>query len=152
MRRDCHAHIRTEKAGSVFEQPIAFQDTEPVKIVTGIRRCGKSSLLKLMMAHLRENGIPVDQIVEINFESHDFLKMTSDALYQHVKERILPGKRLYLFLDESQRIGKHDVVRGVVPALDRDLLAGARARQHKVRTALCLLLPDWVFVVIEHLR
>ncbi len=83
---------------------IAFQDTEPVKIVTGIRRCGKSSLLKLMVAHLRESGIPADQIVEINFESHDFLKMTSDALYQHVKERILPGKRLYLFLDEIHRL------------------------------------------------
>ena len=48
---------------------IAFQDTEPVKVVTGIRRCGKSSLLKLMVVHLKENGITDEQIIEMNFES-----------------------------------------------------------------------------------
>ena len=46
---------------------IAFQDTEPVKVVTGIRRCGKSSLLKLMVQHLIEDGVPREQIVEMNF-------------------------------------------------------------------------------------
>ena len=76
---------------------IAFQDTEPIKVVTGIRRCGKSSLLKLMAAHLRENGVNDEQIIEMNFESYEFIKMTSDDLYQYVKERSLPGKRMYLF-------------------------------------------------------
>ena len=57
---------------------IAFQDTEPVKVVTGIRRCGKSSLLKLMIAHLKECEISEEQIIEMNFESHAFKKMTSD--------------------------------------------------------------------------
>ena len=51
---------------------IGFQDTEPVKVITGIRRCGKSSLLKLMVRHLRETGVQSEQIVEMNFESHDF--------------------------------------------------------------------------------
>lgn len=83
---------------------IAFQDTEPVKVVTGIRRCGKSSLLKLMMLHLRESRISEAQIVEMNFESHDFKDMTSDMLYNYVKQRVLPGKRMYLFFDELQRI------------------------------------------------
>lgn len=83
---------------------IAFQDTEPVKVVTGIRRCGKSSLLKLMILHLKETGVSEKQIVEMNFESHDFKSMTSDMLYDYVKQRIVSGKRMYLFFDELQRI------------------------------------------------
>ena len=83
---------------------IAFQDTEPVKVVTGIRRCGKSSLLKLMIAHLKEGGIAENQIVAMNFESHEFRKMTSDDFYEYVKERIIPDKRLYLFFDEVQHV------------------------------------------------
>ena len=83
---------------------IAFQDTEPVKIVTGIRRCGKSSLMKLMARHLRENGIADEQIIEINFESMGFRGMSVEALYQYVKERLPVNKRAYLFLDEIQRV------------------------------------------------
>lgn len=83
---------------------IAFQDTEPIKVVTGIRRCGKSSLLKLMAAHLRGNGVSDEQIIEINFESYEFLKMTADELYRYVKERVLPDRRIYLFFDELQRM------------------------------------------------
>ena len=83
---------------------IGFQDTEPVKVITGIRRCGKSSLLKLMIRHLRETGIGQEQIVEMNFESHDFRRYTSDEVYHYVKDRAVPGKRMYLFFDELQRI------------------------------------------------
>lgn len=83
---------------------IAFQDTEPVKIVTGIRRCGKSSLLKLMIQHLLETGVTKEQIVEMNFESHEFKDMTADSLYRYVQGLSIPGKRMYLFFDEIQRI------------------------------------------------
>ena len=48
---------------------IAFQDTEMIKVMTGIRRCGKSSLMKLMAEHLRDTGVTDDQIIEMNFES-----------------------------------------------------------------------------------
>lgn len=83
---------------------IAFQDTEPVKVITGIRRCGKSSLLKLVKRHLIETGISDDQILEINFESHAFKNMNSDDFYDYVKARIIPDKRMYLFFDEVQRV------------------------------------------------
>ena len=83
---------------------IAFRDTEPVKVVTGIRRCGKSSLLKLMVAHLKENGVAEEQIIEMNFESHEFKKMSADEFYHYVKDRVIPEKRMYLFFDELQRI------------------------------------------------
>ena len=83
---------------------IGFQDTEPVKIITGIRRCGKSSLLKLMVAHLLDTGITPEQIVELNLESFVFKNMSAEELYYYVKERILPDRRMYLFFDEIQRI------------------------------------------------
>jgi len=85
---------------------IAFQDTEPVKVVTGIRRCGKSSLLKLMQQHLKDSGIRENQIVAMNFESYAFKDFTSDDFYNYVKERVLPNERMYLFFDEVQRIDK----------------------------------------------
>lgn len=93
-----------KKRDRYLEKLIGFQDTEPVKVITGIRRCGKSSLLKLMVAHLKESGVTPEQIVEMNFESHDFRKMASDDVYEYVKERTVPGKRMYLFFDELQRI------------------------------------------------
>ena len=83
---------------------IAFQDTEPVKVVTGIRRCGKSSLLKLMTLHLKENGVTDNQILEMNFESHAYKNMNSDSFYEYVKQHIVPTKRMYLFFDEVQRV------------------------------------------------
>ncbi len=83
---------------------IAFQDTESVKVVTGIRRCGKSSLLKLTILHLKEIGISDDQILEMNFESYLFRNMNSDSFYEYVKQHIIPDKRMYLFFDEVQRV------------------------------------------------
>lgn len=98
------ASHKLKKRDIYLNKLIAFQDTEPVKVVTGIRRCGKSSLLKLMVAHLKETGIAAEQIIEMNFESFDFSKMRVEDLYHYVKERIVPGKRMYLFFDELQRI------------------------------------------------
>ena len=88
---------KLKKREKYLAKLIGFQDTELVKVITGIRRCGKSSLLKLMVAHLRESGIAKEQIVEMNFESYAFRNMSSDDVYQFVKERIIPDKRMYLF-------------------------------------------------------
>ena len=108
---------------------IGFQDTEPVKVITGIRRCGKSSLLKLMVRHLRETGVQSEQIVEMNFESHDFRSMTSDEVYHYVKEKAIPGKRMYLFFDELQRIDAwEDAVNSFRVDLDCDIyITGSNA-------------------------
>lgn len=83
---------------------IAFQDTESVKIITGIRRCGKSSLLKLMIKHLLEQGITHEQIIFVNFESMQFSNMSVRELYEYVKARLPQDKKAYLFFDEIQRI------------------------------------------------
>lgn len=112
-----------------LNQLIAFKDTEPVKVVTGIRRCGKSSLLKLMVAYLKDNGVSSKNIVEMNFESHDFKDMTADAFYRYVKEKSVANGRMYLFFDEVQRIKKwEDTVNAFRVDLDCDIyITGSNA-------------------------
>lgn len=89
-----------------LRQLIAFKDTEPVKVITGIRRCGKSSLLQLMQEHLLNSGVDKEQLIAINFESLEFQEMNYKELYNYVKERIIKNKRSYLFFDELQRINQ----------------------------------------------
>lgn len=95
---------KLKKRDLYLNKIIAFQDTEPVKVVTGIRRCGKSSLLKLMILHLKSDGIANEQILEMNFESYAFKDMNRDSFYEYVSQRIVPDKRMYLFFDEVQRV------------------------------------------------
>ncbi|MBR1629989.1 MAG: ATP-binding protein [Lachnospiraceae bacterium] len=83
---------------------IAFQDKEPVKVVTGIRRCGKSCLLKLMQKHLLDSGIQQNQIIAMNFESMEYRNLDVQAFYHSIKDRVLPDKKMYLFFDELQRL------------------------------------------------
>ncbi len=118
-----------KKRDLYLQKLIAFLDTEPVKVVTGIRRCGKSSLLKLMVEHLRDCGIEDEQILEINFEQYDFQRMTATEFYNYVKEQIVPDKRMYLFFDELQRIeGWENVVNAFRVEFDCDLyITGSNA-------------------------
>lgn len=95
---------RPRKRDLYLKRMIAFQDTEMIKVVTGIRRCGKSSLMKLMAQHLRESGVADDQILEMNFESMSIPDMDARGFYEYVKARIRPDKRTYLFFDEVQKV------------------------------------------------
>lgn len=95
---------RLRKRDLYLKRMIAFQDTEMIKVVTGIRRCGKSSLMKLMAQHLRESGVADDQILEMNFESMSIPDMDARGFYEYVKARIRPDKRTYLFFDEVQKV------------------------------------------------
>ena len=112
-----------------LDKLIGFQDTEPVKVVTGIRRCGKSSLLKLMVRHLLDEGKSEEQIIQMNFESYDFKNMTADDIYRYVKDRVVKGKRMYLFFDELQRVDKwEDAVNAFRVDLDCDIyITGSNA-------------------------
>lgn len=101
---------------------IAFQDKEPVKVVTGIRRSGKSKLLTLMIAHLIKEGKSKDQIVEMNFEKMEFSLMSYKDVYEYVKKKIVPGKRMYLFFDEIQRIdGWENAINALRVEFDTDI-------------------------------
>lgn len=112
-----------------LSQLIAFQDTEPVKVVTGIRRCGKSSLLKLMQRHLIDSGIPKEQIIALNFESMEYRDMDVRAFYNHVKGMVLPHRKMYLFFDELQRLDQwEDAVNSFRVDFDCDIyITGSNA-------------------------
>ena len=93
-----------KKRDIYLNQLIAFQDKEPIKVITGIRRCGKSKLLQLMVEHLLKEGKDKNQILEMHFETMEFSLMSYKEVYDYVKKRIIKGKRMYLFFDEIQRI------------------------------------------------
>ncbi|WP_165062107.1 ATP-binding protein [Adlercreutzia sp. ZJ154] len=81
-----------------------WRDKEPIKVITGLRRCGKSSALALFRDQLHKSGVPAQNILSINFESLDEIYPTeSQALYDYVVERLSSGMN-YIFLDEVQHV------------------------------------------------
>lgn len=93
-----------------LDKLVWFKDTSLVKVITGLRRTGKSSLLKLMIKYLKNIGVNDEQIIQMNFESYIFSKMTSDEVYNYVKEKINKNLKTYIFLDEIQKIFKWEEV------------------------------------------
>lgn len=108
---------------------VSFQDTDLVKVVTGIRRSGKSSLLKLMQRHLLEEGKDPRQIVSINFEQLGFGSMSVRDFHHYVTARVLPDKRMYFFFDELQHVDHwEDVVNSLRVEYDCDIyITGSNA-------------------------
>ena len=84
---------------------LSFKDKEPIKVITGIRRCGKSKLLNIFIEYLKTNGIKPENIIKYDFESLKFKDMTYQKLYEEVIEKTqnISGK-IYLFFDEIQKI------------------------------------------------
>lgn len=95
-----------------------WRDKEPIKVITGLRRCGKSSALELFRNKLREDSVPSSNILSINFESLDRAYPTeAQPLYDYVVERLGRGMN-YVFLDEVQHV--HDFERAVDGLVLRD--------------------------------
>lgn len=83
-----------------------WKDKKVIKIVTGIRRCGKSSLLKMFCDKLQQDGVRKEQIQSVNFEDLDNEPLLDyKRLHSHIKERLLPDRMNYLFFDEIQLVG-----------------------------------------------
>ena len=88
-----------------LEQLIQWKDEQVIKVVTGIRRCGKSTLLAQYQDWLKESGIPEEQIVSINFEELEYEELLDyKKLYAYLKERLVSGAKTYIFLDEIQKV------------------------------------------------
>lgn len=107
---------------SYVDKIIAYVDTPFVKILTGVRRCGKSTILKMIMSKLRECGIPESRIVSYCFDSMEFEDMTAKQMYSELKSRVSPEGKTYFFLDEMQEIkGWEKVVNSLSSDYDVDL-------------------------------
>lgn len=83
-----------------------FQDKDIIKIVTGIRRCGKSTLMKIFQTFLKETGVDNDHIIAINFEDYDYEELKQPKkLYTYIKDRLRDDRMHYVFFDEIQNVG-----------------------------------------------
>ena len=110
---------------------MAYVDTPFVKVLTGVRRCGKSTILKIIMEKLQtERNIPADRIVSCRYDSMEYEDMTAKQMYAHLKEQLSPDGKTYLFLDEVQEImGWEKVVNSLVSDFDVDLyVTGSNSR------------------------
>ena len=88
-----------------LDQLWAWKDEQIIKVVTGIRRCGKSVLLEQYQNRLQAAGVEAEQIISINFEDLDFEELLDyKALYRYIKERLCSDKMTYIFLDEIQNV------------------------------------------------
>lgn len=84
---------------------ISFKDKHIIKVITGIRRCGKSTLLDLFKEHLKSVGVEDNQIISINFENINFDFLTDyKKLYTYIEEKLNTSKMNYIFLDEIQNV------------------------------------------------
>ena len=80
-------------------------DTDVIKVITGMRRCGKSVIMELYVDELRQLGVPDEDIIFINFEKFEFQKIkTSEQLNDYLQQRIIPGHKMYILLDEIQDV------------------------------------------------
>lgn len=94
-----------------LEQLEFWKNKDIIKVITGIRRCGKSTLLKLYQERLISQEIMSDQIISINFEDMDFENLLDyRELYKYIKDRMIPDKDMYIFLDEIQKVDKYENV------------------------------------------
>lgn len=92
-----------------LDKLISWKDHDIIKVITGIRRCGKSTLLKQFQNYLTDNGVTEEQIISINFEDLEFEDLLDyRSLYKYVKNNLLPDKKMYVFLDEIQKVSNFE--------------------------------------------
>ena len=110
---------------------MAYTDTPFVKVLTGVRRCGKSTILKMIMEKLHnERGIPKEQTISYHFDSMEYEDMTAKQMYAELKSRLCDKGRTYFFLDEIQEITNWErVVNSLSSDFDADIyVTGSNSR------------------------
>ena len=90
---------------------VKSKDRQIIKVVSGVRRCGKSTLFEIYKDFLLENGVAKNQIISINFEDIDYEELTDyKKLYEYIKSKMIGDKKNYIFLDEIQHVDKFEKV------------------------------------------
>ena len=91
---------------------LRWQEKSVIKVISGLRRCGKSTLLLLFREKLQQQGVSNEQIQSLNFEDLAYEPLASDyhLLYQRLQERLIPDKMNYIFLDEVQHVQSFEKV------------------------------------------
>ena len=108
-----------------------FIDKPLIKVITGVRRSGKSTILKLLKEDLLEKDIEESQIIYLNFESLEYSEIDkAEKLYSYVKKRIVKNKRIYILLDEIQEISSWErVINSFLADFDSDIyITGSNSR------------------------
>ena len=126
-----------ERGDCMIERPLyldkimPFVDTPFVKILTGVRRCGKSTILKMIIKKIKEEkNVDDEQILSYRFDSMEYEDMTTKELYLELKSKIILSKKTYLFLDEIQEIeGWEKIVNTLASDFDVDIyITGSNSR------------------------
>lgn len=109
---------------------MAYTDTPFIKILTGVRRCGKSTILQMIIDKLKKRGITDEQIVSIRFDSMEYEDMTAKEMFSMIKEKLYANGKTYLFLDELQEIeGWEKVVNSLYSDYETDIyVTGSNSR------------------------
>lgn len=116
---------------SYIKKIMAYTDTPFIKILTGVRRCGKSTILKMIMEKLQsDRGIAKEQIVNYRFDSMEYDDMNAKQMYEELKSKLCHGKKTYIFLDEVQDVeGWEKVVNSLASDYDVDIyITGSNSR------------------------
>ncbi|MDD2971274.1 MAG: ATP-binding protein [Lachnospiraceae bacterium] len=118
------------KRSIYIDKIMKYTDTPFVKVLTGVRRCGKSTIMKMIQEELKRKGIHEKQILSYNFDSMEYMDLTAKELYQDLKERLHKKEKKYLFLDEIQEIeGWEKVVNTLMTDFDTDIyVTGSNSR------------------------
>ena len=94
-----------------LERLFQWKDEQVIKVITGIRRCGKSTLLMQYQTWLKANRVSADQIVSVNFEELEYEELLDyRKLYEYLKNHLCVGKKTYIFLDEIQKVAAFEKV------------------------------------------
>ena len=112
------------------EKILAYKDAPFIKILTGVRRSGKSTIMKMLMREIQKSGIPKEDILSVRLDSLEYDGMSAKEMFDTIRERLNPHGRTYLFLDEIQEIdGWEKVVNSLASDFEVDIyVTGSNSR------------------------